>query len=209
MAADTEINDSNTVSDPTWQDIVIRALGDSEWEKLTACKIHERGTLVAWDSNEIVFECERHLPILGEQYRSGHAMANFITWFPRYGLDLRSNMFSTLECVRDGHVEIADARSAGVFDYSFKFEPLEANEHTCTESNTGRKCIVKSRSEVRKFADDIANGFDNSFVTESWTEYRIPADEVTRVNEILDQAERADFVETALRAWDEHLQFEE
>jgi len=176
--------------------------------ELTPKKIWDRAILTEDPERPdcIVFEVERHHPILAITYSPGSPMAAFVTYWPIYSFNPKTK---TLEEIGENrphevyvdHYWVADSWMGDVF---FDFSPAENGQHRCREVQSCEESLVRNTEEVEDFAKSIANGWDLNESADDLAVYLEPKEVQEHIEQIRNACKEA-IVKRAKEAWEDYL----
>jgi hypothetical protein len=176
---------------------------------LTPQKIWDRAILI--DDPErpdcIVFEVERHHPILGTTYSPGSPMAAFETCWPIYSFNSKTKTIEVVGENRPAEVDIDHSWVADswVGDVSFDFSPAKNGQHICREMQSGEESLVRNIKEVEEFAKSIVNGWSLDCYEDELDEHLEPK-EIQEHMENIKNICKEIIVDRAKEAWEEYLE---
>ncbi len=173
---------------------------------LTSKKISDRAVVLDdSDSDEIIFEVERHNAVLGAQYTPGAPMAAFITRWIKYRFNTRNN---ELVEIGDNHPPELDAGEIdfpqlaedNLFDMNFAYNPIEGGGYLCTECLSHEEKVVHSVEEVIQFSHDIVNQLDMSYLNYTFPD-NFPKSQIDSITKMLLNSMEQQFEERAQLSW--------
>jgi len=176
---------------------------------LTPKKIWERATLI--DDPErpdcIVFEVERHHPILGTTYSPGSPMDAFETCWPIYSFN---PTMKTIEEIGENRPSEVDLDHYGVAEswvgnVSLNFSPAENGQHRCRDDFTKKESLVRNIKEVETFAISVLNdGLCLDHYKEELADHFEPKELQEHIEEIQNDCKEI-IVNRAKEAWEDYL----
>ncbi len=176
---------------------------------LTPKKIWDRAILI--DDPElpdcIVFEVERHHPILGTSYSPGSPMAAFETCWPIYSFNPKTKTIEEIGENRPSEVDInhSGVAESWVEEVSFNFSPAENGQHRCWDDFTKMESLVRNIKEIETFAISVLN---NGLCLDHYKEelaYHFEPKELEEHNEQILNDCKEIIVNRAKEAWEDYL----
>lgn len=173
---------------------------------LTTHKIRTRAEPVFEhaDPDILVFEMERHRPVLGETHFPGHLMEAMVVRQNRYGYDARKDEILDLGLVGAATLEVEvdwliDQHTDGVM---FMIERGDEGSIIIEESTYGEPAEIADLAEAEAYAVRIVESLslDDVFIG-LCNEVSVAPEEISRVEEEFIEALKHRFAEAARDSW--------